>query len=416
MKQATWPVPKLQVFGWHALAGRRRADLPCLLDLPGNLYTTSGRASITLALQALGVGPGDAVLVPSYHCPTMVAPAVQLGATPRFYGIDANGYPDLAHISAAERQGARVMLAAHFFGLPQPMAEVRRWCDRHGILLIEDCAHALFGHHAGQAVGSAGHAAIGSLTKFLPVPMGGCLWLPYEHPVPPLGTPTIRQGIKAALDIVEDGARHGRLGLLSRGITAPLNWLRRNRSREAAVLTASAGPAERESEIQLGFAIDMALAHTALPWACRIAANRLPRQRIVAQRRRNYARLVEEMTAIAGVRPLFPDLPEGAAPYVVPLWVDMPDPGYQGLRARGVPVFRWDRPWPNVPKRTGDAGPTWAHHVVQVGCHQDLSDHDLQWIVRQIRECVGHPTQASGPTPATATSHAVRGNGVPSFR
>ena len=46
------PIPRLPVFGWSALAGERAADMPCLLDLPGLHYSTSGRASILLALEA----------------------------------------------------------------------------------------------------------------------------------------------------------------------------------------------------------------------------------------------------------------------------------------------------------------------------------------------------------------------------
>jgi hypothetical protein len=86
------PLPKLPVFGWHSLQGGP-SPLPSLLDLPRLNYTTSGRASILLALQALGVGPGQAVLLPTYHCPSMVAPVTHLGATPVFYPIDEQGTP-----------------------------------------------------------------------------------------------------------------------------------------------------------------------------------------------------------------------------------------------------------------------------------------------------------------------------------
>ena len=48
------PIARLPVFGWQALAGAREAALPCLLDLPSLHYTTSGRDSILLALEALG--------------------------------------------------------------------------------------------------------------------------------------------------------------------------------------------------------------------------------------------------------------------------------------------------------------------------------------------------------------------------
>jgi aspartate/methionine/tyrosine aminotransferase len=79
----TEPLPRLPVLGWAAFAGERQAPLPSVLDQRNVLFTTSGRAAIALALRALGVAPGDRVLVPTYHCPTMIAPVVSTGADPR---------------------------------------------------------------------------------------------------------------------------------------------------------------------------------------------------------------------------------------------------------------------------------------------------------------------------------------------
>lgn len=121
------------MFGWSTLVGAARADQPCLLDLPGCTLTTSGRAAILLALEALGIGRGDPVLLPSYHCPTMAAPADAIGAEPRFYAINERGTPELQAIEREGTDGVRAMLVAHLFGLPQPLARIRQWCDARGI-------------------------------------------------------------------------------------------------------------------------------------------------------------------------------------------------------------------------------------------------------------------------------------------
>ena len=99
---------------------------------------------------------------------------------PFFYPLDGNGAPRLDWIRQQNLQGVRAILVAHFFGLPQPLAAIRQWCDQRGIRLIEDCAHALFGRSDGKAIGSWGDVAIGSLTKFHPVPEGGC-WGRHLH-------------------------------------------------------------------------------------------------------------------------------------------------------------------------------------------------------------------------------------------
>jgi dTDP-4-amino-4,6-dideoxygalactose transaminase len=352
-----------------------------MLDLPNCHLTTSGRASIALALQVLGVQADEHVLLPTYHCPTMVAPAAALGAPPFFYPVDDHGTPDLDWLSAQDLRGARVMLAAHFFGWSQPMARIRRWCDERGISLIEDCAHALFGASDGRPIGSWGDVAIGSLTKFLPVPEGGCLVLNRGQQPPRLADCGIRTQAKVLLDIVEEGARHGRLGTAGRAFTAPLDVLRALRTRSPAPGAETANGQAASAD----FGVDNALATRQLSWGSRALAMRLPRQRIVEQRRRNHALLTQGLRGIEGVVLLLPELPAGSAPYVLPIWVRQPDPGYQALRAERIPVFRWDRLWPTAPELPGDSGRNWSHHVIQLACHQDLSSHDIDRMLGALR-------------------------------
>ena len=139
------------------------------------VFTSSGRAAIALALRDLGIRPGDRVLVPTYHCPTMIAPVAAAGATPLFFPLDEKGTPRIAELAKWDLSRVRAMIAAHYFGLPQPMARIRQFCDDRGIALIEDCAHAMFGEADGKPIGAHGHYAIASLTKFLPTVDGGCL-------------------------------------------------------------------------------------------------------------------------------------------------------------------------------------------------------------------------------------------------
>src|SRR3990172_1308016 len=155
--------PRLPVLGWAAFRGARDAASPSILDSRYLVYTTSGRAAIALALRFLGVGRGDRVLVPSYNCPTMVAPVLRLGAKPVFFPLTAQGGPALDRLEHVGLDGVRAILVAHYFGLPQPFAAVRAFCDAHGIALIEDCAHMFFGTVDGSPVGSWGDLAIASL-------------------------------------------------------------------------------------------------------------------------------------------------------------------------------------------------------------------------------------------------------------
>jgi hypothetical protein len=109
----------------------------------------------------------------------------------------------------------------------------------------------------------------------------------------------------------------------------------------------------------------------------------------VESRRRNYASLAERLSGLRGGRPLRPELPRGACPYVFPFDVDDPEPVYAGLRAAGVPVFRWDQRWPGTPTAADDAGNRWATHVLQLGCHQDISPSQIEQLAAITRRLLG---------------------------
>lgn len=380
-------LPRLPVLGWASLGGAHAAGFPSLLDRRSIVRTSSGRAAILLALEAIGTMVGEQVLVPSYHCPTMVSPVHTLGARPMFYPLTECGAPDLDWLSRQDLRGVKAMLAVHFFGLPQPMEAVAAWCRERAIALVEDCAHALFGRAGSRPIGSWGTFAIGSLKKFLPVADGGCLAINEAAALPPLTAPSPVADLKALVGALELGASHGRLRGAGWAIIAGVRTLRWARS-----TSIGAAPPDGDgdgNEAAAPATLDAALSHRRITRPSDWLSRWLPRSRIVERRRRHYMRLTERLAACRSLRPLMPALPDACVPYVFPLWVQQPDPGYQELRRRGVPVYRWDSSWPDMPTIPGDSGPAWSHHVLQIGCHQDLANGDVDEIADLLLQIFG---------------------------
>jgi perosamine synthetase len=376
--------PRLPVLGWSAFSGERAALTHGVLSTRYRRYTTSGQAAIALALRVLEIKPGDKVLVPTFHCPTMIAPVVQSGAQPMFYPITASGEVDLGWLQRAAPAGARAMLAVHYFGIPQPMARLRAFCDAHRIALIEDCAHTFFGMSDGVAVGSWGDLAIASLPKVFPV-SGGGLILSATHPLKELDLAPCswRDEVKAAVDAIEVGVVHGRfpgLNTLLGGVFGLKNWLR---SRYDPI----DAPADRGSESTKP-AVDSRLNSSRPAVVTRWIARSVRQSRIVGHRRRNYAALASRLSRIDGAYALRPVLPDDATPYVFPLYVNEPAASYQRLRSAGIPLFRWDEVWPGTPVLDGDHGLDWAHRVFQLGCHQDLSLQDIEAMASTVRALI----------------------------
>jgi perosamine synthetase len=400
-------LPKLPVFGWDAFRGSKDSALPCVLDHANWIYTGSGRAAIALALSTLGIGRGDTVLVPTYHCPTMVSPIVATGAEPLFFPIDSAGAPGLDVVPTLKLGRVRAMLAAHYFGLPQPMARVRQFCDGLRIALIEDCAHAMFGTADGRPVGGWGGFAIASLTKFFPVSDGGCLVFNA-----PGGTPqrpdrrSMSDEFRSAANAIELGAQYRKLTGVNTtisGLFAVANSLRPRRDPGVSLSSADVRDQSslRDSMEDFGpLPLDSPDASLWSKWVART----VHRERIVLLRRRNYQYLARAVETIPGVRALMPQLPDVAAPYVFPLWAERPEASYQAIRAAGVPIFRWDQVWPGTPAIAGDFGVEWSTHVFQVGCHQDLSIDDLSLMVDRLRHIIADTGRSSRGSVATGAA------------
>ncbi|MFN9005714.1 MAG: DegT/DnrJ/EryC1/StrS family aminotransferase [Betaproteobacteria bacterium] len=378
--------PALPVFDWSALAARGTAP-PGVLDHPRRRFTTSGRAALFHALRGLGVGPGDRVLVPTYHCPTMVSPVVALGAQPLFYPLAEPGIVDTCELGQRNLNGVKALIAAHFFGLPRPMQALRNWCDWQGIALVEDCAHAMFGVIEGRAVGGWGDYAITSLPKFLPVPEGGCLVAATGRPLPnDLGSPGLVRQLRGGFDLIDLASRHGHPAVLG-----PM-W-RTLRHRRPATPAAGATPPDADGAPEaVAPGLDLAEAKRQPVAAASLLAHHLRGDRGAARRRENGARLADRLAGHDGLLPVVTDWPVGSAPYVFAVWATLPDPGYRQLRRLGVPVFRWNWRWPGTPADPGDWGTQAAHHVLQVACHQSLTGADVDAIAAALRRVFGPTT------------------------
>ena len=351
--------------------------------------TSSGRAALYQALRQLNLPAGSKVLLPTYHCPTMVAPVLLVGLEPVFYAVREDGLPDVASLSRPEAANARVVLTAHYFGLTRSLREVRAWCDERGAALIEDCAHAFFGMAGERPIGAWGDFSIASVTKFFPVPEGGLL-ISARNPVQNLNLAPqgMKSAVKGWVDALETGIAHHRFP----GLNSGLQTLFRLKNRGRTVFQASPiVDSSRESAAVMMEACDMGRIEQAPLGVARGLLRVLPRSRVVTQRQANYRCYAAQFPKAPGVRPLFPELPPRTAPYVFPVWFDAVDEVYAGLRAEGLPVFRWDRLWPGTPRLEGDCGLVWSHHALQFLCHQDLNAADIGYIVRRACMLAGVP-------------------------
>ena len=398
-------IPPVPVLSLAAFSGGRRAALPSLLDGADARLVTSGRVAIGLALRALGVGDGDVVLVPAYHSPSMVPPAHWCGAEVAFYRVRPDTAPDLADIEAHVAGGrVKAILATHFFGIPHDLTLLRALCDRHGIGLVEDCAHCFFGARDGVAVGSVGDYAIGSTMKFFPIYEGGCLVSRRHRLDVALRGAGAGFEMKAALNALEAAFAYGRLPVLRMLLALPLRvksalWgtLKSRGSKSGGKSGGTTAPALAPSSSDSSFEFDARWADKRSSWFSRAVLRGVSPARIVARRRRNYLELQRALDGVPGCRPLFPRLPDGACPWMFPLVVDRPEAVAAALLRAGVPITRFGATlWPGVDAGVCANSADLGRRLIALPCHQALEDDERAWLHTQVR----HALETSAAVPA----------------
>lgn len=151
-----------------------------LFGLPNALAMSSGTGALHVAFLACGVGAGDDVITTAMTAEPTNTTILQIGARPVFADVEADtGNLDPEAVEQAITPATKAICVVHYAGYPADVQALRAIANRHGIALIEDCAHALGARIGGVPIGTVGDAAIFSFQaiKHMTSVDGGALTL-----------------------------------------------------------------------------------------------------------------------------------------------------------------------------------------------------------------------------------------------
>ncbi len=143
----------------------------------GSKYAISvatGTAALHVALSALGIGPGDEVIVPSYTFIATSFAVLQAGAIPRF--ADVNIEDHCISVASAEKlvnHRTKAIIPVHLYGNVCDMDPIMDFARRHNLYVIEDNAEAFGGVYKGRKTGTIGHMAACSFCQNKTFTTGG---------------------------------------------------------------------------------------------------------------------------------------------------------------------------------------------------------------------------------------------------
>lgn len=138
---------------------------------------SSGTGALNVALSALGVGPGQEIIVPAYMWVSVAAAVVHRGAIPVLADIDETFCLNPKSVEKRISSKTTGIIVVHMSGAPADIKAIQEIAKSHNLFLVEDCAQCLGGSVNGQRVGTFGDIATFSfqMNKNMTSGEGGCV-------------------------------------------------------------------------------------------------------------------------------------------------------------------------------------------------------------------------------------------------
>lgn len=370
---------------------RCEADLQTAFGSAAAYAFPSARSALWATLKAIGIGPGDEVLVTGFTCVAVPAPVVYLGATPVYVDVDPRTFNmDVARIEERLTPRTRAIVVQHTFGNPVAMEPVLAVARRRGLNVIEDCCLALGSRYRGRPVGVWGDAGIVSfeLSKLVTAGWGGVVWANDPNVGARLGEiysgtrvmprfEAARCSAQVALSVL---LYHPNFNLVGRFVSAALYRL--------GVFRVSTSREETRGRMPRGYLDQLSDAH----W--RIVLRQLAAVESGASGRQALAHAYRHVLDDHGVA-TYPQSPAGASPN----WIRFPfliadrRDMQRFFRRRGIEVGQWfDHPVSGAAEptrfgyRSGDCPEAeyLAAHVVNLPLHGRLSERDAARVAQTL--------------------------------
>jgi perosamine synthetase len=311
---------------WSGLLGAGSRGTWGTLARANDVHLThSGRGAIYQYLAALrGSGQLSArrnvVLVPSFHCPTVVDPALHAGFEVRFFAIDAEMRIDAQDLLRKLDDTVAAVLFIRFFGFAEIDPQLVAACRAAGAKVIEDCCHSFLDANPLRISYTGADATVFSFWKTVPSLVGGGLLLKEPLPLPP------QTGVSS-----QDSKP--RVRALARQL---LERLRPAQGQDKS--NSEEGPAVRKPADE-AYPYDKAAASWQIPRSAKWILANASLEDVVAARRRNYALMYATLASSPHLVPLRKSLAADTVPWGFPVILQKRAERDYRIRSRGVPVF-----------------------------------------------------------------------------
>lgn len=309
-----------------------------LLATQGLELTYNARGALLTAFEEIRAsvpkGGPTTILMPAFHCPSAVTPALMAGLKPLFYRIRPDLSIDWEDVNNKTTDATAAILLIHFFGVAPDLTSLASIRGR-GVRVVEDCSHAFV---SANPLALAGHAdsdyRVFSFWKLTPSGVGGGLLRTKSttaHQIRRLQAP-LRDRLRNYKTLLEEAVQERPF----LGLRAGFNTIERARNAfKVHRAETESGSVSMESG-EAYYPVHFSLARAAMPAHVRRVIESCDLNEISLRRRANFSRYSDQLDKLAPMKPLIPKLDQTTCPWVYPVLLPNRDALDRKLREAGM--------------------------------------------------------------------------------
>jgi perosamine synthetase len=298
-------------------------------------YTYNARGALYQLFRSLPEEKGKIVLLPAFHCPTIVESVLRSGHQPIFYGIQRDLSINKGDLRKKLSKDTAAVLIINYCGFPAEIDFLFKLKKQYEFYVIEDCAHSFLDATNGELAGKRADVAVFSFYKLIPSYAGGGLRintasLNYQPGGSAVGVARSTVALKRLLDQVIENRNGGPVKAMYRYLDAKrVAWRKKWIQESQAIPVGIASP----------YAFHHDLACARMPWFARIILGSNDFSAIVCARRNNFIASAATVVENSYVQKVFRYLPDNVCPWAYPVLITERAKYDHLLRRLGVPVF-----------------------------------------------------------------------------
>jgi dTDP-4-amino-4,6-dideoxygalactose transaminase len=319
------------------LMPRPRAASQSLMTSAGLELTYNARGALLQACREIAARGRRQILLPAYHCPSGITPALHAGLEPVFYRIRRDLSIDVDDLLAKSGPDTAAVLVIHFFGIATDLQPLQVLRER-GIELIEDWSHSFLQGTPPRLAGndSSGDYRVFSFWKLAPSVIGGGLWraAPKRANDNALRKPPLREAAVRLKRMLEEALNQSDFERAKTLFSRLEAWRVGRLSEKVDFGNDTPSTDSRPGESHYPF--DPVLANSRMPGLARRILESCDFEALMQARRANFLLYSHQLKFTPRLQPVYPQLPNDACPWVYPVFLQNRDAIDHHWRAAGV--------------------------------------------------------------------------------